>query len=221
MSKQRFSIASLLLLIALVAAIVVIVLDRRKLAEVGKQLDQRNSELGFIDASVLKPGEGAIQHVPAEGTDLWKYRIYLPVDHEYQIEYLLGDADQPQHCEVEPFRPSGQFSLVIHKSIDILKPNFQQQEFFTTSVVDENGKPKHRYGIPWKAEDSALFRDDLGHYANVAGPNHKKLELFQIVNPVTLFRASCPSRTPEGKMLYIRLVPKSQLEQQEKPASAQ
>jgi len=112
-----------------------------------------------------------------------------------------------QHYSVEPLPAFGQFSIVIHKAIDILKPNFQQEEFFTTSVVNESNKPIHRFGIPWKASESSHFHSDIGHYSNVAGPDFKELEVFQIDEPVTLFRASYLKKTPEGEMLYIRLVP--------------
>lgn len=205
-TKQRFSIASLLILVALIAAFTVIWLDRIELAKARETLAKRNEELGHIDISELAPNEGAIRHVPIEGVDAWKYRVFLPADHQYNVEYVVGDPANPKHYSLEKLNPSGQFSIVIHRAIDLYKPNAQPRECFVTSSVDDTNKAQSRLGIVWKPEVTAPFRDDLGHYTNVAGPNHRQLETFQIGKPVDLFRAAYSPKIPEGETLRIRLV---------------
>lgn len=145
--KQSFSIASLLSVVALIAACTVIYLDRTELAKVKQVLAARNSEIGYIDESSLAANEGAIRHVPIEGVDAWKYRVSLPEDHQYKVEYVLGNPESPKHHSLEPLNASGQFSIVIHRAIDLLKPNAQPQECFVTSVVDDSNEVQSRLGI--------------------------------------------------------------------------
>ena len=77
---------------------------------------------------------------------------------------------------------------------------------FCTSVVDDSNEVQSRLGIKWKPEDSAQFRDDLGHYTNVAGPNHREVQTFEVGEPVDLFRSNDTSKVTEGETLRIRLV---------------
>lgn len=207
--KNRFSIAGLLVLIALVAACIVIYLDRMELAQVKDQLSKSQLELGWIDSSELNPDEGAIRNVRVEGTDIWRYRVYLPDNHNYSVEYLLGDPADPKHQSIEPLKHSGQFSIVIHKAVDTLKPNFQQLECFTTSVVEESNNPQTRLGIRWHLKETETYRDDIGHYTNAAGPNESELQTFKIGDSVALFRPTYSPKNPEGEMFYIRLMQKS------------
>lgn len=205
-SKQRFSIATLLILVALVAALTVVWLDRIELAQTKELLAKRNHELGFIDTSDFGQDEGAIRHVPIELVDAWKYRLHLPDDHSYSVEYVVGDPENPKHYSIDPLNASGQFSIVVHRAIDLYKPNFQPRECFLTSIVDEANQAKSRLGITWNSDDTKSFRNDLGHYTNVAGPNHRELQTFRVDDPVDLFRAAYSPKIPEGETLRIRLV---------------
>lgn len=80
-----FSIASLLLLTALVAAVVSHVSVSRELAETKRELTELRNESLLLDAE-----DDSLFHavsLPTYGDLQWRWKVQLPVDGEYRIRY--------------------------------------------------------------------------------------------------------------------------------------
>ncbi|TWU56737.1 Serine/threonine-protein kinase PknB [Rubripirellula tenax] len=203
--------------------------DKELLAELEKAFgpakasDTRNGtspeiELGVID---VPDGEKRILvrklHTPAP--DSWQYRVYLPPDTPYEIEFYHNTGSKPAfndgEVQIESMAvESGQYTITASVAESIVKPNETSVECFMVSLTDRVR------GISFLRSDVRFLENSLGHYQNAGFrltnfPHHnEEADAYPPGASIDLLHVkdeSTPPKLINGKPreIIIRLVPRN------------
>jgi len=219
MKPKQISILSLLLVMALAAAAVCLVIEKRKSAEAILKVESFKRQVGHIE--IGDASRVFIRDLHCESADCWQYRIFLPKDHDMVLVIEMGESQNPKFYKIEDSLPEGQFTLTIDETVDLLKPNDTPFQIFTVGCVGDSTNPDSikRYGTRWPESESKKYRNSLGHYENAAHNtslrHSENVDSFTIENEISLLKIQAPSNqtsTAENpESIRISIMPRSKV----------
>ncbi len=214
----RFSVSTLLLVVAIVALLVTLFVEKRRYAVLREHDNEVKRESGFID--VDDPTKFHLRMLKCEAHNTWQYRLFVPEDADYQVQLYYNIGTEPffesQRIAMDPSQYTinpGQHTITVGVGEDLLNPNDLSVQCFQISFEDR------RAGISFPRSSLRFLTNIYGNYENATHrldhfrSHNSSVDTFAPGEVITLVHIKDQSEPPtlidgEPAEIIIRLAPK-------------